>query len=179
MWEAPKFDKTKNRFIGGGSPFDADFEIASPSPNADNEESTECFLTKCSPTESTLPKSVANEPLPGAYKSAGVIPYTSKGFWLGFSRGDFVKGWGDFGGKFSPDDSDAWDTAKNGAHVEGGLSIPSYTHRIDSKGEKFDDGTRPHVIYCTPVNSDLLYQKKRDVHHSQCLKYVSSHGTHM
>eukprot|EP00966_Prymnesium_polylepis_P135693 3136795-Prymnesium_polylepis.1 len=61
----------------------------------------------------------------GSAASAGVIPYTPEGFWLG----RMAEGWSDFGGKRERTDSDAWCTARRELEQESGLCVSQHEQR--------------------------------------------------
>ena len=80
-----------------------------------------------------------------AYASAGIIPYSSQGFWLA----RMSKGWSDFGGKKEPGDgNDPWATARRECKEESGLDAPNFECAVTEPA-----GTRRHFVYCSRVEA--------------------------
>ena len=80
-----------------------------------------------------------------AYASAGIIPYSSQGFWLA----RMSKGWSDFGGKKEPGDgNDPWTTARRECKEESGLDAPNFECAVTEPA-----GMRRHFVYCSRVEA--------------------------
>ena len=82
------------------------------------------------------------------HASAGVIPYSKDGFWLG----KMAQGYCDFGGKKAPGDSDTWDTAKRELKEETGTTVEMHTHHTCHP-------ERRHVVYCAPAENEPAVQE--------------------